>query len=505
MRLIFYWLMVFATLPLFFGCRETVKKQEPGRDVAVKIQSKKTSDSLTARQLLDSLVNDSVFRNSGIGILVSEVTSHSGHVMVACNPDLSLVPASVLKIFTTATALEILGGSKSFGTHLQYSGQVEGRILHGNLYIRGGGDPTFTIERSFNRWIEALAALGIDTVEGNIIGDARIFGRFPIPSTWTWGELNSSYAAPPSGLTINDNVYEVKSRLKNERGQAMAGDPLQAYLAHFLFHNRVTESGNGSGDIYVTGNPFDTEKYLEGTVAKGVKDFSVFGAMPDPPLAAATVFHQRLESKGIHVTGQPYNYSNIRDTAVLRTLTDQRTQIGSGFSPGVATLVHTANQESNNLYAEHLIKHIGLNRFHNGSDEAGARAIAEFWKTKGMDTGGLYLFDGCGISRYNGVTARQLVFVLHAMQRSAYAEVFYNSLPLAGVTGTLRNAFRDSPGEGHLRAKTGTMSRVKSLAGYMHTRSNRTFIFAILLNNFSAPQSDIRQKVEKFLNGLILL
>jgi D-alanyl-D-alanine carboxypeptidase/D-alanyl-D-alanine-endopeptidase (penicillin-binding protein 4) len=501
-----HWLVLLFVVLTVGSCSTGDKKnntsQSSGKSTIV---TRKVSDIELALQYLDSLVKDTCFRNAGMGILVTDMTTGKTRSLVSYNADMSLVPASVMKIFTTATALEVLGGNKSFGTILQYSGQITGRTLAGNLYIKGGGDPTFYPERAFDRWVTAVRELDIDTINGNIIGDARIFDRFPIPLTWTWGELNSSYGAAASGLSISGNVYELKASLYNRDPYLPGAGRLQPYMSDFIFHNHVREADIAEESFYITGDPYGYEKHIEGWVPKGEREFSCFGSLPDPPAAAASLFLDRLIKKGIYVTGKYYNLSRISDTTVLKTLEDKRISLGSSFSPGVATLVHIANQESNNLYAEHQIKPIGLNRYHNGSDDSGARAITEFWKSKGMDTGGLYIFDGCGISRYNGITARQLVFVLQYMRKSPYSDVFYNSLPLAGVTGTLRTMFNGTPAEGNLRAKTGTMSRVKSLTGYMRTKTNKSIVFAIILNNFNTSQAEIKQKLEKFLNGLMTL
>ncbi len=499
---------LFLLFPLFIlvSCSTGDKKEDTrsssGRD-AGGIPEK--SDIEIAALYLDSLVRDRCFRNSGIGILVTDVTTMHPRTLISHNADLSLVPASVLKIFTTATALELLGGSKSFGTLLQYSGQISGRILYGNLYIKGGGDPTFSPERAFHRWADAVKALDIDTIKGNIIGDGRIFDRFPIPLTWTWGEINSSYAVAASGLSIAGNVYQLSARIHNKDPYVPTSNQLQPYLSDLVFHNRVKEADIEEESFYISGDPYGYDKYIEGWVPKGEKEFTCFGSIPDPPAAAASLFLDLLMKKGIFITGKAWNFTRINDTTTLKTLADERIFLGSSFSPGVATLVHIANQESNNLFAEHLLKHIGLKRYQNGSDDSGVRAIAEFWKSKGMDTDGFYIFDGCGISRYNAITSRQLVFILQYMRKSAYSDAFYNSLPLAGVTGTLRKWFNDTPAQGNLRAKTGTMSRVKSLAGYMHTKTRKTIVFSIILNNFNTSQAEVKQKLEKFINGLMTL
>jgi D-alanyl-D-alanine carboxypeptidase/D-alanyl-D-alanine-endopeptidase (penicillin-binding protein 4) len=165
----------------------------------------------------------------------------------------------------------------------------------------------------------------------------------------------------------------------------------------------------------------------------------------------------------------------------------------------VAALVTLTNLHSNNLFAEHLSKQIGLARYHSGHSESGCKAVLEFWKSKGIDTEGMFLYDGCGVSRYDGITSRQLAEMLYYMTTSPSFSTFYNSLPLAGVSGTLAKYMKGTKAEGNLRAKTGSISRVKSYAGYVRTVSGKRFIFSILVNNFTCSGPEMVKKLEKIM------
>jgi D-alanyl-D-alanine carboxypeptidase/D-alanyl-D-alanine-endopeptidase (penicillin-binding protein 4) len=192
----------------------------------------------------------------------------------------------------------------------------------------------------------------------------------------------------------------------------------------------------------------------------------------------------------------------IADSVASAAPYNKMKPVADWFSPPVSTLVNLTNQHSINLYAEHLMKLLALQKLHNGSPEAGCKAVLDFWKEKNIDTRGLFIYDGCGISRYNGVTAKQLASVLLYMTRSDNFVTFYNSLPLAGETGTLANMFQGTRAQGNLRAKSGTMSRVKSYCGYLRTVSGKRIIFAFIVNNFTCTQEEIKEKLEKAMVSL---
>jgi len=495
MKKYFYLLLLTVLVLSLENCKEARKEKIQKNAISKQQQlARAREDSL--RITIARFAGDSCFRNAGIGLLLVELKPEKSKVIANINADLSLVPASVLKIMTTSTALEVLGGSKCFSTSLQYNGKIVGRVLKGNLFIRGGGDPTFNAGKAFSRWASAVKEMGIDTIAGNVIGDARIFERFYIPLTWTWGELNSAYSAAASGLSFNGNTYMLTTDARRKKPFTPVKGQIKPFIPGIQFQNLVYEAAIPESNLFASGDPYGNHKFILGGIPKGQPGFAYYGTIPDPPATACFEFISELQQKGIVVTGKAVNLLTFADSAGMETIQGERTSIGHSFSPSVSSLVTMTNQESNNFFAEHLIKHLGLNKYHNGSDDGGARAIADYWKSKGMDTGGLFIFDGCGISRYNAITARQLVFVLEHMQKSPYFSVFYNSLPLAGVSGTLRKMFKNTSAEGNLRAKTGTMSRIKSLAGYVETRNHKTLAFAIILNNFNCSQQDVKSKLE---------
>ncbi|HTX88047.1 MAG TPA: D-alanyl-D-alanine carboxypeptidase/D-alanyl-D-alanine-endopeptidase [Bacteroidales bacterium] len=501
------YLIFILLFPVFYpsSCHraEPAKSQGPVRSALVKPAPILTPlDSL--QLALDSLKRDTALVHASLAWDILDYSKGNAVPVSSFNEELSLVPASTIKILTTGAALEILGEKAAFRTALQYDGVIGNHKLTGNLYIRGGGDPTFGSDATLDRWVKAVADLGIDTIEGSVIGDARIFSRVTIPLTWTWGELQLPYSAPASGLSFNGNVYSGTS----DRGETKKFSPdtgkIKPFLPQAAFRNDVSDAEEPEAETYVVGDPYSYSFLIQGTVLQGQSFFPYAGVIPDPPYIAALELKNRLAGKGIFVTGDALDLYEA-DSAVLATVQKTQTDLAYAWSPPVATLVTLTNLYSNNFFAEHLLKQIGLKKYKYGSSEAGCRAVSLFWKSKNLNTDGLFLFDGCGISRYDAVTARQMAEALFYMTTSPEFTTFYNSLPLAGVSGTLAHAFQGTAAAGNIRAKTGTISRVKSYAGYIRTRSGKRLIFSLLLNNFTCRQDQVKQKLERILLKMVSL
>jgi D-alanyl-D-alanine carboxypeptidase/D-alanyl-D-alanine-endopeptidase (penicillin-binding protein 4) len=450
---------------------------------------------------IERIAADPVMKNGSFGLLVTDAAN--GEIIAEHNPDLSLVPASTIKLFTTAAALEILGPDKRFKTSLAYEGQIVDGILHGNIVIRGGGDPTLALGEQtrkilYSNWIDRIKKAGIDSVNGNIIGDGTIFDKDYIPYTWTWGEINLAYCAAASGLSVNGNTFMLFVEARKRERFRPSLEKVTPYIPDQYFENRTVEMENEEEEIYLVGHPFSDQKMIRGVIPAGKGEAVVVASVSNPPLAFAADFMNVMIKKGIGVSGRPFS---LADSDSLDKILEKNgfTELSGISSPTVASIVHTTNRNSYNFFAETLLKHIGLKIMRYGSTDAGARAVYNFLRNKGMDTDGFYIFDGSGISRYNSVTARQMVWVLHYMASSPEHAIFRQSLSVAGVSGTLGHLLNGTPAEGNLLAKSGTMSRVKSYAGYIHAASGRELIFAVIANNFDCPGPEMTRKLEKIM------
>ncbi len=468
--------------------------------LAVKKDSikKPATDSLLWE--IEQFLNDSSLLHASVGIIIADDSLEN--VIYEYNPNMSLVPASVLKLVTTATAMEVLGGGMSFKTTLQHTGSVKaGHILDGNIIIKGGGDPTLGRDEAtgiVTRWGNAIKKLGIDSITGTIIGDASIYEDELACPTWGWGELANTYSQGPSGLTFNENNFELKFNVTNKGAFWSSATNMKPYVPGIRFNNLSQSAGVSQLETYFLGMPYGREFDIQGYYPPGQGNSLMVGTLPDPALAAAYQLDQWLNRNGIRVNDTA---TTIRELKLWhKTLPGERKEILATNSKTLYSIISETNLVSRNLFAEHILKHMGLRRSGIGNRQSGLNAEAGFWSSKKMDTGGLFLHDGSGVSRFNGITVKQLAFILSFMKnKTRHYDSFKNTLPEAGKTGTMRRMGKDTDAEGHVFAKSGTMSRVSSYAGYVTTLKGKTLIFAIIANNFSCNFAEIKAKYEKIM------
>lgn len=440
--------------------------------------------------------NSPALSNSGICFSVTD--SQTQQTIVQTEPPISLVPASIMKVVTTATALEIFGPDYRFKTQLSYSGNLRNDTLFGNLQIIGGGDPTlgsmyFSETKNFqDDWMKVLQQNNIRVITGKLVVDATIYEPQMIPGSWVWEDLGNYYGAGASGLTVYDNLYEIHLQSPETAGQPTRFLKTAPEIPGLELQNNVLASDTNSDQAYVFGSPEDSRRAIRGTIPKGKPDFVVKASLPNPPALLASEFRQKLASSGIQCSGETtFEKAAPEGTVLTETL-----------SPTLREIIRETNFESINLFAEHLLKHLAWQKTGLGSTREGCKQVVQFWKEKGMDTNGFFMNDGSGLSRFNAFTARHLVFVLNYMKnQSPYAADFYQSLPSAGQ-GTLTAFSKELfPGE-TVKAKSGSMTRVRCYAGYLKTTSGKELTFTVMLNNFSCSQSEATRKIQELLSLL---
>jgi D-alanyl-D-alanine carboxypeptidase/D-alanyl-D-alanine-endopeptidase (penicillin-binding protein 4) len=408
----------------------------------------------------------------------------------------------------------VLGEDYQFKTELQYDGQLKpDGTLDGNLYIRGGGDPTLGAGRTtgslalgelMGLWVAKVKAAGIKRVNGMVVGDADVFDENVIPSGWTWSDIGNYYGSPAFGLNVNDNLYRLSFR-----PGARAGEPAKVLRTDPAMHgmeftNEVTTGAPGSGDnAYIYGVPYTDMRIVQGTVPAGVKEFTIKGAMTDPPLTCAELFHDRLQAGGVPIDKLPTTTRLLRQRKALSTA--GRTAFYTHLSPALKEIVYQTNLQSMNLYAEAMLKMMGVEAFKDGTTVSGTMAVENFWRGKGVDLGGFFMRDGSGLSRSNALTAATLTTMLQYAANQPFFTSYYASFPVAGVSGTMSNVGRGTAAEGNVRAKTGTIERVTSYSGYFRTRSGELMTFAIIANDYNGESKAIRRKIEKIMGMMVKL
>ncbi len=464
-------------------------------------------------KVLKEIVNDTVFKAGTLGFFA--IDSKTGQIIAMHDPDKSLRPASNLKLLTTATVLDLYGPDYRFQTFLGYTGTIDTvhHILLGNIVIKGGGDPTLGSKyfdetkdhRFLTQWVAAIQKLGIDSVAGAVIADARIFSRDIVPVSWSWTNTGTYYGAGASGISIYDDYYTLYLDTDSIPGDTAVVDSIVPRVPGLVFDNGITADTVSDDESNILGTMYCNQRYLRGKLPFNEKGISEKGSLPDPAWFAAYELSRVLKENGIQ---QMKNPTTVRRLQKESRFTDRPVRIiDTIFSPTLGEIVKKTNTYSINLFAEHFLDLCGLKLIGVAQTEQDAEAVEAYWKEKGMDTRGLNLTDGSGLSQYDGITPRQIAFVLQYMkQKDSLFPVYYQSLPMAGSEeGTLEGMFKDSPARGNLRAKSGTIDRVKSYSGYVKSASGREIIFSMLANSFSCKSREAKARLERLMDALAKL
>jgi D-alanyl-D-alanine carboxypeptidase/D-alanyl-D-alanine-endopeptidase (penicillin-binding protein 4) len=447
---------------------------------------------------------DSSLAHASVSLCVAD--AKTGDILFDYNSGTSLTPASVMKVITSAAALELLGPGYTFKTMVGYTGSLNKRSgrLKGNIIILGGGDPALGstyFSEHYNgflaSWVTEIKKLGIKRIKGRVITDDSYYDYLPVPAKWLWEDEGNYYGAGAYGLSVYDNTYEI--HLKTFSGsfpstiKEIIPNECQSELSDFLVARDTTDEG------YVFAAPYSTRGWLAGNIPANQDDFVLKASVTDPPLLIAKIVNEKLKASGIRTSGDPttvrldQNYKAEKIVSITETI-----------SPPLTDIIEVLNHESVNLFAEHLIKELGKKFKNNGSTASGAEVIIAFLKNSGLDTNGMFIEDGSGLSPLNAINTKELVHLLLYMRnKGKYFSEYYSSLPDAGKNGTLKNYFKDPLFDSRLKAKSGSMTRVRSFAGYFTTVSGKEMVFSIIINNYSGPSKKIISEIEDNIRELI--
>jgi D-alanyl-D-alanine carboxypeptidase/D-alanyl-D-alanine-endopeptidase (penicillin-binding protein 4) len=472
---------------------------------------------LSAR--LDQLASDPISARATLGIHVLDLKT--GKTLYARNENRFFLPASNMKIFTGALALEKLGPNHRFVTQLV-------RDPAGNLVLIGGGDPSMS-GRAYPykvgapvgnplRAIEDLAtqavAAGLEQVDGDVIGDDRLYPWSPYPPSWTQGDAQGEDGAPVSALTINDNLIGVTIRA------GVLGEPAQLTLTpaleYFAIDNRViTVAGKGEPRFLVNRVPGTRQLLLSGTMPAGAMPVREIVAMDDPALYAACALYDALTRRGVAIHGRPvarHRSEGEPAQVVTGDVLARRT------SPPLKDLLQMLEKVSENLHAELMLRAAGslavrgskpAGTHEPGTREAGLDALAALIKQTGGVEDDYRLEDGSGLSRNTQVTPRLVTRMLAHMWESPERDTWMALLPVGGEDGTLANRLccvadgSKSDASHAIVAKTGTLARALALSGYADSKTHGRLAFSILVNNFAAPPNNVRAWIDKMALALV--
>ena len=451
------------------------------------------------------LLNHDDFQNSLWGISIRD--AESGAVLYARDAIKSFMPASNVKLYTTATALHYLGPGFRYRTGLYTDGQVKDGVLHGNLIVRGSGDPVIggrfnDNDRTelFRQWADTLRSAGIRKIRGDIIGDGTIFDSPPLGSSWSWDYLTYWYAAEHAGLSFNDNTVDatIIGTTAGRPAQILI-EPNNTSYVQILNHTLTVPADSAQRISY--DRPIGTNRI---TIANHVPEGDTIRyslSIPNPTLYFAHVLHETLLLEGIPVLGRP---ADIAESSV-RPDYDRLTLLTTHESPPLADIVDVVNTVSQNMYAETLLMTVGALFPPDGSEnrnshQKGLIRQNEFLGGAGVDTSRIVLVDGSGLSRRNLVTPHMTTSLLRymwTMPDGEPREAFMNSLPVGGTPeGTLRTLFRSGPASMNVRAKTGTIGGARALSGYVDAANGRAYAFSMMSNNHLVSTGRVNQVIE---------
>jgi D-alanyl-D-alanine carboxypeptidase/D-alanyl-D-alanine-endopeptidase (penicillin-binding protein 4) len=443
------------------------------------------------------------------GVLV--VSMERGDTLFALNEHESFVPASNLKLFTTAAALQALGGDFRFGTYLLADGAVGGGRIDGDLILYGTGDPTFSdrfLDAPNEVWqafADSLARLGIREIAGDLVADASYFGPVGVSLGWQESYRSDAYAALPGALSYNDNAVS----LRILPGEAVGHRPRIEFFPGggrgIAIVNTARTVAGGRSRLRIRRAAYDGPILVSGEIGRGSRDVWRQVAVASPARYAGASLREVLESRGIRVAGalrvvdRP-DASPVTGRAIQApTFEGRRTRLlATHRSPPLLEILDVVNRRSHNLYAEQVLRTLGRVETVTGSLEAGTRAAVAHLAAAGVDLAGLRMRDGSGLSADNRVQPATIVSLLSRMSELPAGAPFLATLPEAGGPRGLRRMAKTSA-EGRLRAKTGTIERVSALAGYVRAADGELLGFSIVANG--VPSTWTAKRVEDALGA----
>lgn len=429
------------------------------------------------------------------GVLIKSLKD--GRVLYERNIDLALVPASNLKLLVSAAALEFLGPDYHVQTSLYASGvQTADGALKGDLILVGEGDPTFKYEYLREMALK-IKALGIKSIRGNVIGDDTRFDDVRLGEGWAWDCEPYFDFAQISAVNLNKNVVDVWVRPGKGIG-APASIELTPPSGYMTIRNECTTSKAGlAKNVLATRIRGRNIIQITGAVPLGYKPSTCEDSITveDPTLFTCSMLAVILKKEGIRVNGQIIRGEKPEGARL----------VASHESPDISKIIALMNKPSDNLIAECLLKMLGAKAKGEGSSTAGIDVESGLLKKIGVDVAGLRISDGSGLSRLNHISPNDMVTLLTYMYSHKYSKEYIDSLSVAGVDGTLKRRFKNTPAEGHINAKTGFLSHVSAISGFATTKSGEPVVFSLIFNNHLCKNAQAHTVQDEILTAVVNL
>ena len=451
---------------------------------------------------LDSIFSDTLLAHAHWGVLVRSLAT--GETLYARNPERMFVPASNLKLVTAAAALEALGPDYRYRTRVASGGPVSDGVLQGDLWVIGSGDPSISARffddprAVFRAWADSLRAHGVRRIAGGVVGVDDVFDNQALGRGWAWDDADAAYSAEVSGLQLNEGVIGIEVRPGATPGSpaVITLDPPTAYVP---VASAAVTGERGAAGITATRAAQGPGLVLTGAVRGDTVEAEEI-AVRNNTAYFATVLLETLEAAGIDVGEDAWDAD---DTDRPRPATEHTLFVHA--SPPLAEILVGFMKPSQNQIGEGLLKTLGAELRGEGSANRGVAVVDSLSGLWGLPRRQLAMADGSGLSRYNLVSPAYLIALLERESRSPHAAIYTAALPVAGRDGTLANRMRGTPLEGNVRAKTGTLSGVRSLSGYLTTAAGEPLVFSMLVNHHVLTARDADRLAEAALLRLYAL
>jgi D-alanyl-D-alanine carboxypeptidase/D-alanyl-D-alanine-endopeptidase (penicillin-binding protein 4) len=454
------------------------------------------------------------------GIFAVKIVSlDTGQVVYQQNERKFVRPASNMKLYTVTAALDRLTPDYHFVTSVYAKDTPDKNgTIKGDLIVYGRGDPSIAARfndgdyfKGINDLADRIVAAGVKHVKGDLVGDESYFNGAPLGSGWEWEDLTWSYGAAVSALTINDNSIDltVKPGASTGAPVVVTTGPPAPFVT--ITNHATTMPRGAKSDLRIYRGLGQNNLEISGSLPMGENGFSGSVAVPDPALAFVTMLRDALEKRGVKIEGGLRTVDARSGASIVPNtppplvppteppVTPAPVEIASLPSPPFGVVAAHTLKPSQNLYTEIILRTLGKVAGTDPSrsnEEAGLEVVKNFLKQAGVGENELALNDGSGLSRNDMITADATVQLLTFMAKHRYFETLRNALPIAGVDGTLRTRMRGTPAEGNLRAKTGSLSSVASLSGYVTTAAGEHLVFSMMLNNYPDANAVRRDSID---------
>ncbi len=524
--------LVFAT-PFSFA------KSPPGSEGA----PRQSAGVAKFRRSVESALTQPNAQKSFVGILIAD--ADTGKTLYDLNSSRYFTPASNTKLFTTVLAMAMLGPNYRFRTTIETAGTIDsaGR-LNDDLIFIGRGDPDFS-----NRTIpydaknpvtgdsdaplaalaDAIVAKGIKEIDGDIVADDSYFPYEPFPRGWAIGDMPFDYGAAVSAICFDDNGLDVKVTPGDHVG-AQATVTVEPWPGYDVYDYAITTGADDSPVAIDTVEESGAKPFLvRGSVPRGHAPVDLAMAMPDPAKYTANVLEQLLLARGVRIRGDvrvrhappppevvnagpspidccsvtPPGKSESGPMSQAMNSTADSTVLAGRDSPPLIEIIRVLNKVSENLHAEILLRTMAREKTGIGSRAAGLQVERNFLTSIGIAPSDVLVDDGSGLSRENLVTPQAVVALLEYAHRQPWGDSFASTLPVAGVDGTLDNRMKDTPAEGRIDAKTGSVEHTQALSGFATTVNGEHLVFSIFVNHNGTTGRDAANLIDTICEAMV--